>query len=443
MKGAEREFPAHKVQGSSPKPFYHPRKCYYIYISIKLNKTGIHIGYGLVCRMTRGEEPTVEVGQRPEGIIAIELPWVASRGGMPVYEAVLRIFPVEKAIYILPIVLFVFSLFFGRYMMDPVETLRILIVGSATIFLDTASSLLSTFAGHQVLLPSFEQAWGASEQTVIFQIRLPRVIAAMLVGGGPSLREPRSRASSEIPSSPRYPRRGIRRRVRGGTRDPHLRRPRVIQVSAFIFGIVAVAVTYGISRVYRNSSTLILVLGGIVVGSVFSALLSLTKYVADPYDTLPAIVFWLMGSLSAVSNADLLAVAPPILLGGLCLFLIRWRINLHSVGEEEAQALGVDTKKMTAAIIVASTVVTASAVCISGIIGWVGLVVPHIGRMLVGPDFRRLIPVSAVLGASFLLVVDDIARTLTAAEIPLGVLTALIGAPFFAYLLTRKRVGWS
>jgi iron complex transport system permease protein len=150
-----------------------------------------------------------------------------------------------------------------------------------------------------------------------------------------------------------------------------------------------------------------------------------------------------MGSLSAVSNADLLAVAPPILLGGLCLFLIRWRINLLSVGEEEAQALGVDTKKMTAAIIVASTVVTASAVCISGIIGWVGLVVPHIGRMLVGPDFRRLIPVSAVLGASFLLVVDDIARTLTAAEIPLGVLTALIGAPFFAYLLTRKRVGWS
>ena len=219
--------------------------------------------------------------------------------------------------------------------------------------------------------------------------------------------------------------------------------PRVIQVSAFIFGIVAVAVTYGISRVYRNSSTLILVLGGIVVGSVFSALLSLTKYVADPYDTLPAIVFWLMGSLSTVSNADLLAVAPPILLGGLCLFLIRWRINLLSVGEEEAQALGVDTKKMTAAIIVASTVVTASAVCISGIIGWVGLVVPHIGRMLVGPDFRRLIPVSAVLGASFLLVVDDIARTLTAAEIPLGVLTALIGAPFFAYLLTRKRVGWS
>ena len=394
--------------------------------------------------MTRGEEPTVEVGQRPEGTIAIELPWVASRGGMPVYEAVPRIFPVEKTIYILPIVLFVFSLFFGRYMMDPVETLRILIVGSATIFLDTASSLLSTFAGHQVLLPSFEQAWGASEQTVIFQIRLPRVIAAMLVGGGLALAGASFQGLFRNPLvSPDIL--GVASGAGFGAALGILISgdPRVIQVSAFIFGIVAVAVTYGISRVYRNSSTLILVLGGIVVGSVFSALLSLTKYVADPYDTLPAIVFWLMGSLSAVSNADLLAVAPPILLGGLCLFLIRWRINLLSVGEEEAQALGVDTKKMTAAIIVASTVVTASAVCISGIIGWVGLVVPHIGRMLVGPDFRRLIPVSAVLGASFLLVVDDIARTLTAAEIPLGVLTALIGAPFFAYLLTRKRVGWS
>ena len=394
--------------------------------------------------MTRGEEPTVEVGQRPEGTIVIELPWVASRGGMPVYEAVLRIFPVEKAIYILPIVLFVFSLFFGRYMMDPVETLRILIVGSATILLDTVSSLLSTFAGHQVLLPSFEQAWGASEQTVIFQIRLPRVIAAMLVGGGLALAGASFQGLFRNPLvSPDIL--GVASGAGFGAALGILISgdPRVIQVSAFIFGIVAVAVTYGISRVYRNSSTLILVLGGIVVGSVFSALLSLTKYVADPYDTLPAIVFWLMGSLSAVSNADLLAVAPPILLGGLCLFLIRWRINLLSVGEEEAQALGVDTKKMTAAIIVASTVVTASAVCISGIIGWVGLVVPHIGRMLVGPDFRRLIPVSAVLGASFLLIVDDIARTLTAAEIPLGVLTALIGAPFFAYLLTRKRVGWS
>ncbi|NLZ29520.1 MAG: iron ABC transporter permease [Methanomicrobiales archaeon] len=352
--------------------------------------------------------------------------------------------PAERAIYLLPIVLFFFSLFFGRYMMDPVETLRILVIGSTNMFLDWTSSFLSTLSGHQVLLPTFEQTWGASEQTVIFRIRLPRVVAAMLVGGGLSL------AGASFQGLFRNPL--VSPDILGVSAGAGLGAaigilisgdPGMIQISAFAFGIVAVAITYGIGRVYRNSSTLVLVLAGIIVGSLFSALLSLAKYVADPYDTLPAIVFWLMGSLSAVSGADVIAIAGPIILGSLCLFLVRWRINLLSVGEEEAQALGLDTKKMTIVLIVASTVVTASAVCISGIVGWVGLVVPHVGRMLVGPDFRKLIPVSAILGASFLLIVDDIARTLIAAEIPLGILTALVGAPFFAYLLTQKKVGWT
>lgn len=327
--------------------------------------------------------------------------------------------------------------------MDPVETFRILTVGTANAFLDSASSLLSTLTGHQVLLPSFEQTWGASEETVVFRIRLPRVIAAMLVGGGLSIAGASFQGLFKNPLvSPDIL--GVSAGAGFGAAIGILLsgNPMVIQISAFFFGILAVAVAYGIGRTVGKSSTLVLVLGGIIVGSLFSAFISLTKYVADPYDTLPAIVFWLMGSLSAVANADIAAVAPPILLGSICLFLVRWRINLLAAGEEEARALGVDTKKMTALLVIASTIVTASAVCISGIIGWVGLVVPHIGRMLVGPDFRKLIPVSAVLGASFLLVVDDIARTLTAAEIPLGILTALIGAPFFAYLLTRKKVGW-
>ncbi|MBP7298940.1 MAG: iron ABC transporter permease [Methanoculleus sp.] len=352
--------------------------------------------------------------------------------------------PVERAIYILPVVLLFVSLFVGRYMMDPVETFRILVIGSANALLDGASTLLSTLSGHQVVLPAFEQTWGVSEQTVVFRIRLPRVIAAMLVGAGLSLAGASFQGLFRNPLvSPDIL--GVAAGAGFGAALGILvsGNPWVIQVSAFAFGIVAVAVTYGIGRVYHNSSTLILVLAGIIVGSLFSALLSLAKYVADPYDTLPAIVFWLMGSLSSVSNTDIIAVAPPILLGSLCLYLIRWRINLLSLGEEEAQALGLDTKRMTVVLIVASTVITASAVCISGIIGWVGLVVPHIGRMLVGPDFRNLVPVSAILGASFLLVVDDIARTLTATEIPLGILTALVGAPFFAYLLTQKKVGWT
>jgi iron complex transport system permease protein len=393
--------------------------------------------------MTCGRETITEAGQEPKRNITTNPPRLVSRSATPISETVLRLIPVERAIYILPVVLFFFSLFFGRYMMDPVETFRILVIGSANALLDSASSLLSTLSGHLVVLPSFEQTWGVSEQTVVFRIRLPRVIAAMLVGGGLSLAGASFQGLFRNPLvSPDIL--GVAAGAGFGAALGILvsGNPWVIQVSAFAFGIVAVAVTYGIGRVYHNSSTLILVLAGIIVGSLFSALLSLAKYVADPYDTLPAIVFWLMGSLSSVSNTDIIAVAPPILLGSICLYLIRWRINLLSLGEEEAQALGLDTKRMTVVLVISSTIVTASAVCISGIIGWVGLVVPHIGRMLVGPDFRNLIPVSAVLGASFLLVVDDIARTLTATEIPLGILTALIGAPFFAYLLTRKKVGW-
>ncbi|WP_292394745.1 FecCD family ABC transporter permease [Methanoculleus sp. UBA303] len=393
--------------------------------------------------MTRGKEPTVEAGQEPGESVTINLPWIASHGGMPVHEAVLRFIPAGKAIYLLPVALFLFSLFFGRYMMDPVETFRILVIGSVNAFFDGASSLLSAASGQQVLLPSFEQTWGASEQTVVFQIRLPRLIAAMLVGGGLAIAGASFQGLFRNPLvSPDIL--GVSAGAGFGAALGILLsgNPWVIQVSAFFFGILAVAVTYGIGRAIGKGSTLVLVLGGIIVGSLFSAFISLTKYVADPYDTLPAIVFWLMGSLSAVSNADIVAVAPPILLGALCLYLVRWRINLLAVGEEEAQALGLDTKRMTVVLIIASTVITASAVCISGIIGWVGLVVPHIGRMLVGPDFRKLIPVSAVIGASFILIVDDIARTLTVAEIPLGILTSLIGAPFFAYLLTRKKVGW-
>ena len=393
--------------------------------------------------MTFGKETTAETGQEPERNVTINPPWVPYRSDTPVYETVLRHIPVERAIYLLPVALFFFSLFFGRYMMDPVETLRILIAGSANVLLDRGSSLLSMLSDQQVILPSFEQTWGASEQTVIFRIRLPRVVAAMLVGGGLSIAGASFQGLFRNPLvSPDIL--GVSAGAGFGAALGILLsgNPMVIQVSAFVFGIVAVSVAYCIGRTVGRGSTLVLVLGGIIVGSLFSAFISLTKYVADPYDTLPAIVFWLMGSLSAVSNADIIAIAPPILIGSLCLFLVRWRINLLAVGEEEARALGVDTKKMTMVLVIASTVITASAVCISGIIGWVGLVVPHIGRMLVGPDFRKLIPVSAVLGASFLLIVDDIARTLSAAEIPLGILTALVGAPFFAYLLTRKKVGW-
>ena len=216
-----------------------------------------------------------------------------------------------------------------------------------------------------------------------------------------------------------------------------------IQLSALLFGILAIALAYFISRVYRSTPTLMLVLSGVVVGAIFSALISLIKYVADPYQKLPAIVFWLMGSLSAASTSDLIAAAPPILLGSLGLLLVRWRINILSLGDEEARSLGVRTDLLKGIIIACATLVTAVGVSVSGIIGWVGLVIPHVGRMLVGPDHRVLLPASVALGAGYLVLIDDLARTITTAEIPLGILTALVGAPFFAYLLRRTKGRWA
>jgi iron complex transport system permease protein len=217
----------------------------------------------------------------------------------------------------------------------------------------------------------------------------------------------------------------------------------VIQLFALAFGILAVVLTYLISRVYRTTPTLMLVLSGIVVGSIFGALLSLTKYVADPQQKLPAIVFWLMGSLATVSKRDVVYACPPMLLGMGILLLLRWRVNLLSMGDDEARALGVNPDRLKAVLITACTVATAAGVSVSGIIGWVGLVIPHLGRMLVGPDHRSLMPVSLALGAMYLVVIDDLARSLMAAEIPLGILTAIVGAPFFAVMLRRTRGGWA
>jgi iron complex transport system permease protein len=179
-----------------------------------------------------------------------------------------------------------------------------------------------------------------------------------------------------------------------------------------------------------------------VVAAFFGALVSATKYVADPENKLPAITFWLLGSLSTASWQNVWTTGPLIVLGSAALLLVRWRINLLAMGDEEARALGVRVERLKATIIIASTVATASAVAVTGIIGWVGLIIPHVARMLVGPDHRRLLPAALALGGTYLLVIDDIARGATAAEIPLGILTALIGAPFFAYLLRQTKGGW-
>ncbi len=322
----------------------------------------------------------------------------------------------------LPLTVFFVSLFMGRYPISPQTVMKI---------------LASTF------LP-IPHTWDPILDTVIFRVRLPRVIAAMLVGAGLSISGASFQGLFRNPLvSPQIL--GVASGAGFGAALAIIVSGDIflVQLSAFAFGIIAVSLTYGISRIYKTTPTLVLVLAGIIVGAFFSALISLTKYVADPYDELPAIVFWLMGSLASIGNEDILVVAIPILIGTTVLLLIRWRINILSMGEEEARALGVNTKKLRVIIIVCCTIVTASSVCISGIIGWVGLVIPHVGRMLVGPNHKYLLPASLLLGAFYLLLVDDLARTLATAEIPLGILTAIVGAPFFAYLLRKSKVGWT
>ena len=216
-----------------------------------------------------------------------------------------------------------------------------------------------------------------------------------------------------------------------------------IQTLAFVAGLGAVAVVYGIgTALRRHDPVLVLVLAGIVIGTLLGSCVSLLKYLADPYNQLPAITFWLLGSLASVTPADVRAIVPGVLLGVVPLVLLRWRMNVMTLGEDEARALGVDTHRLRLAVVAAATLMTAAVVSISGVVGWIGLLVPHLARFLVGPDFRRLLPASILLGAGYLLGVDTLARTAARIEIPLGVLTAFIGAPFFIWVLAASRRGW-
>lgn len=213
-------------------------------------------------------------------------------------------------------------------------------------------------------------------------------------------------------------------------------------IFSFIFGAVAVILSYFAGRIYKSTPTVTLILGGVVVSSFFASLTSIIKFVADPYTQLPAITFWLMGSLASISYKQFVAIIPMVV-GMAVIFMARWKINVLSMGEKEAQTLGVNISHYKIIIIGGATLCTAAAVCISGVIGWVGLVIPHIGRMLVGNDNSRLIPLSMSLGACFVVLIDMLSRNISGSEIPIGILTSLVGTPFFVYLLKKtKGGGW-
>ncbi|MGH1571617.1 FecCD family ABC transporter permease [Methylobacterium sp. P31] len=282
-------------------------------------------------------------------------------------------------------------------------------------------------------------------ETVVMQVRLPRVVAALVVGAALSAAGATYQGLFRNPLvSPDIL--GVSAGASlGAVLGIYLGLPVApIQALAFLGGLGAVAAVYGVGlAVRRHDPVLTLVLAGVAVGAVLGAGISLLKILADPYNQLPAITFWLLGSLSSVTLGDVGAILPMMLLGLAPLVLLRWRMNLMSLGDEEARALGVETRVLRPVLIAGATLITAAAVSMTGVIGWIGLIVPHIARLLVGPDYRRLLPASLALGAGYLLAVDLIARTAATIEVPLGILTALVGAPFFLWLLAVGRRGFT
>ena len=217
----------------------------------------------------------------------------------------------------------------------------------------------------------------------------------------------------------------------------------VTQAAAFGGGFVAVALAYAVAAAARGHDPgLALVLSGVVIGSLLGAVVALVKALADPLNQLPPITFWLLGSLAAVTPRDLAVAAPLVIFGLVPLFLVRWRMNLLALDDDEARSLGIPVAALRIAVVCAATLMTAACVAISGVIGWVGLLVPHAARLLVGPEFSRLLPLAMLLGAAFLLVVDTLCRTASSIELPPGVVTALLGTPAFLFLLLRGRRRW-
>jgi iron complex transport system permease protein len=287
----------------------------------------------------------------------------------------------------------------------------------------------------------FGKADRGAVDTVLFNIRLPRVAAAGFVGAALAAAGAAYQSLFRNPlMSPDIL--GVSTGAGlGAVTGILLGLPVVmIQTLGFAGGLLTVTLVAALARSLRvGGDVLVLVLAGIVVGALAGAAISLVKVLADPYDQLPAITFWLLGSLAGVKANDVAATVPVVVLGLAPLILLRWRIGVLSLGDDEARALGVEVGRLRVIVIAAATLITASVVAISGVIGWVGLMVPHMARLLVGPRFDRLLPASILLGAAFMIGVDTLARSAARIEIPLGVLTAVIGGPVFVWLLARSR----
>lgn len=331
----------------------------------------------------------------------------------------------ERVKYLLVIILsivflaiaLIASLAIGRYSIPFGETLHILAAN---------------------ILP-IEQNPEEIESAVILTLRLPRTIAAALVGAAMALSGATYQSIFKNPmcspdllgvSSGACVGAAIAILLHTGSAG--------IQIFAFVFGLATVALTVAIPRLMRNDSTTVLILAGIVVGSLMSSIMNIIKFVADADTELAEITYWTMGSFATVSLADMMPILPTILIPVIIILLMRYRLNVLSLGDDEARSLGVNLRTTRGSFILCSTLITASCVCLCGTIGWVGLVIPHCARLIIGADNRRMLPVAMLLGAVFMLVIDILCRTLNAAELRIGILTGIIGAPFFIFILIKQ-----
>lgn len=305
----------------------------------------------------------------------------------------------------------------------------------------SVSDVLKVFYGELAALfgKPYAADTSANVRTVVMNIRLPRILMACAVGASLAAAGASYQSVFRNPMAAPDILGASSGACFGAALAILLNLPKTgVTTFAFVSSLITIAFVYIVSTVARGNRVLTIILSGVMVSSLFSAGTSYIKLVADPNDQLPAITYWMMGSLSGVRRSDIAFAFIPMALGFLPLVLLRWRINYLTMPEDEARAMGVRTDLLRFCAITSATLLTAASVSVSGMIGWIGLVVPHLSRKLAGNDLRNLLPVSAVFGALFLLLTDNISRNLFTTEIPIGILTAFIGAPFFIYLMTRR-----
>jgi iron complex transport system permease protein len=326
------------------------------------------------------------------------------------------------ALLALPVLVFFASLGLGAYPISPGQLIR---------------ALLSPF------FPSLKAGLPDAAVGIIFGIRLPRLLLAMVAGAGLGISGASLQALFKNPLVNEYILGISSGSAFGASLSLVLLGASVPpQLSAFVFAVAAVLLVLAMAR-SSDAPVVTLLLTGVIVSAFFSALLSLVEFFASPY-ALQSLFYWLMGNL-ALAGWDQLAISLPLMAAGIAgLVLMRWRLNILSLSEEEGRALGISVRRDKVLVVALATLITAAATSVAGIIGWIGLIVPHLVRMMTGPDNRRVVPLSAALGAAFLMMADDLARTLAVSfEVPVGIFTSLIGIPVFVFLLRRSRKVWS